>query len=950
MADILTPPQVECVEHVDSPLLIIAGPGSGKTRVLTNKAVYLMDKLNFKPKEILMTTFTVKAAEEMRHRIEYMSDKDTSGMFIGTIHSFCENLIKEKGGEDLYTDFEILDDFKKYLFLKKNLNNLGLNLDELKKLKRVMHYNELIVLLIEFYDTITENLIDREKLKFSIFQMDNTNILGRIIDYNLKKKELIEFDEIKKIITSLIDSYDQYISLLNENKLLDFALLESIAWKIISEKKDVLEELKSAYKYIMVDEFQDINPLQWKIISSFINNNITCVGDKNQSIYGFRGSNPNIFDYFQKQFTNSVTKDLSVNFRSRKEIVSLSKLFLHKRHRRTIDLKPNREEGCKICYLVGETEEEATRNILNFVKLLKDYKKIDSYGDVAILFRSLKYHGKDFLRLLNDESKDIPFVLYGGSSFLDNHEIRSILYLLAYVYSIEDTREIQSVTDFNSFCDLFDYNLLKLENNRESYRELNWPIFSNPNDLVNRGIDEFEASIIVKINELREKISENQDYSIQSAFYELVGILDIMRFEEEGNIKIIHNLGKFSEMLEDFFAIYSANNLLMFIRILDALPENINLNKKNNSVEVIDNNSLNLMNIHQAKGLEFPVIIIPSLTKQRFPKNKQRKLLLDIPREFFLYEPYDPLMEEENLFFVAMTRAEDFLLLSYFTHHNDSGRSTKSSEYIEDIFGELNNLEYVDMDEIDISNHKESELDVKLINYSAISTYIDCPQRFRINYLYGFKAEAIFQQKVGLIYHNAIAKVNRKLKNTKIISDEDIDCYIDGSWIDIGSQNDLFRHKIKKGLKKYVDYMSENMNEILAVEKPLSMSVESIRVKGRADLLYENINGEIILIDFKARKLEAILDTHVDYQLKFYSDALKNDGHEIHKCIAYPLEEDYFNYDNVEIDIKDNKEIYGLLNDFASCMKEKNFRGTKNDKAFCKKCPYHPMCNHYKVF
>lgn len=944
----LTKQQKDAIEYCDGPLLIVAGPGSGKTKVLTNKAIYLMNKLNLNPKEILMTTFTIKASEEMRSRIEEISKRDVSSMFIGTIHSLCDSIIKEHGNYNIYADYEVLDDFKRYLFLKKNLKNLNLNIEELKKIKRVQKDNELITLLSSFYDLITENMIDIDELKQELLNREQNELISRLIESNSKKNIEISVDEIKNLIKSLLDSYNVYLNLLKNHKYLDFSNLEAFAWKIIHSDKRVLKEIQNKYKYVLVDEFQDINPIQWKIIYKIIkeHKNIACVGDRNQSIYGFRGANPNIFDQFTEEFSNAKLINLDINFRSRKKIVDITNYFLENRDRKLLDLKNHKNEEGKIYSIVGETEQETAKKTLEYIKYLKENKIIKNYGDVAILFRSLKYHGKDYLNLLNKEYNEIPYSVFGGINFLNNLEIESILYLMSYVLGLDHKKEVKSITRIENFSDLFLKNIFDQEIKKE-FEKLNWSAFSKIEDLIEKEIKKSVAEKIIKLNNLKEKIMDEQKLSLQNIFYEILGIIDIISFEKnEEYTKIIYNLGKFSKLLEDFVTVYNSNNLYMLIKMLNAIPDNLNLNQNNNDVELLDNNSLYLMNIHQAKGLEFPIVIIPSLIKKRIPNTKKTKPLLEIPLKFFIYKPYDQLKEEENLFYVAISRAEDALFLSYFKRTDC--QNCNPSLFFEDVKEKLTEFNRSNLKDINISEKKEDSTDIKVINYSAISTFIDCPERFKINYIYGFKAAEIFQQKLGKIYHNALAKINQDLILKNEINEYKMDEFIKESWVDLGNKNEIFKKKIKKGLKRYLSFMKNELKEIISIEAPVNVSKNNIRIKGRTDLIYKDVNGNIVLMDYKARKLKAIEDTHVDMQLKFYADSLIKDGQKIDKAVAYPIDEENLNIKDAEFKIDNDESIKVILNNFIDCVKNKKYVGTKKGKTFCNACPYRHMCKHYK--
>lgn len=948
----LTDDQRRAVHYIDSPLLIVAGPGSGKTRVLTQKGIFLVDEADFDPQHVLMTTFTIKAAEEMRQRIEEGTSTDISSMFIGTVHSLCENIIRQFGSVEFYSDFQVMDDFKRYLFLKKHLKQLGLSIDDLKVFQRVRHYNDTIVLLAHFYDTLTENLVDIDVLREDVVRNDDSVFLQNVINYNLGKDVELSVGEARDFVLNLFDSFEKYEELLAKNKVFDFSHLESVAWKIMSSDEAILSELRDQFRYVLVDEFQDINPLQWKILSEIAKDHqkITCVGDRNQSIYGFRGANPNIFDQFREEFSSAERIELGDNFRSKKDIVDNSSVFLNRSNREVIDLFAQRDdETCDLYYIGGKTEREVSEKVLSFVNLLKEKDKISSYGEVALLFRSLKYHGKHFISQLNNDFDDIPYVLYGGSSFLENEEIRGILYLLSYVYSWDDQSVLEKVTGFHCFFDVLNSVIFDDETVDEEFSSLNWPVIKQKEDLVDRGFSHRLAKKIVRLNAFRERIDEKGEYKIQDAFYEILGILDVFSFEDESNkVKVLYNLGRFSEMIEGYIDLYNNKNFSMFIRMLKGVPDKLNLNQKLDEVEVVDADALNLMNIHQAKGLEFPFVIIPSLISRRFPNIRSHMELVSLPRKYFLYEPYDPLQEEQNLFYVAMTRAQDHLMLSSFDEY-DSGRATGKSDFLEvmdDVVVDFDDQ----FDDIDVVSGGDEGLDVKLIDYSAISTFIDCPERFKINYLYGFKAQELFMQKVGLIYHNVLAKVNARFAQGRVPSESSIQQFIDEAWIDLGKdKNDVFRIKVKNGLKRYIGFLKNEVDEVVAIEQPVSVIKDNIRIRGRTDFLYKNKNGELVLLDYKSRTLKSINDTHVDLQLKFYADALHRNNQPVDKAVAYPIEEEQLDVNDALVSVDDGSgEVSKVLKKFTSCVREKSYTGSKKGSIFCKECPYRFMCKYYK--
>ena len=296
----LSDSQKKAIEYSDGPLLITAGPGAGKTRVLIHKVRYLIEEKNVYPGSIILTTFTVKAAEELRNKINKIVEcQDISSMFIGTIHSFCDDIIKKFGGIDSNpVEYSILDDVERFILIKSNWSKFEIDNEEIKLLKHHRDTGEKISDFIGFYDEITENLIDIGELKQYV--NENINDIEEYYNYCKDKKKL------KEILGKMIDSYEVYTELLMEKKLLDFALLEKNAYLLLKQN-EILERVTENIEHVLIDEFQDINPLQWMIFHLIAEGkvNISVVGDKNQSIYGFRGANPNIFDRFLTEFKDA---------------------------------------------------------------------------------------------------------------------------------------------------------------------------------------------------------------------------------------------------------------------------------------------------------------------------------------------------------------------------------------------------------------------------------------------------------------------------------------------------------------------------------------------------------------------------------------------------------------------------------------------------------------------
>jgi len=287
---------------------------------------------------------------------------------------------------------------------------------------------------------------------------------------------------------------------------------------------------------------------------------------------------------------------------------------------------------------------------------------------------------------------------------------------------------------------------------------------------------------------------------------------------------MMYNIGYFSRLIQHFCNYYRKDNWRGFLYVLRDLPENIEVQGENDSFIVDEPENLKLMTIHQAKGLEFPIVIIPSLITKRFPNTMSTRELFHLPSDFYLYKPYDPMREEENLFYVASTRAQDSLILSKYRKHK-SGRNASNSIFFNEVFNLLEKINTFEDYKVKIKEREGHKEGFHVVDYSSISTYIDCPERFNIRYVYGFVAEEIYMQKIGTIYHNAIGKINSHIKEGIDIDQEMFKKILDESWITLKketSQDNIMKLKVLREIKSYHKNISKDSKTIEAIEKPVA--------------------------------------------------------------------------------------------------------------------------------
>lgn len=919
--------QAKAAKHFEGPLLIVAGPGAGKTRVLVERVAYLVKNKKIDPSNILVITFTIKAAEELKARLSKCIGPGISSMQISTIHSFCHELLKIYSDyNELGATFDVLDEEMQLMFLRSNFYNLGLN--KLIKMGQLPG-------VIKFFNECGENRIEPQKLFEEFSKQDHP-----------KKQKYLEFCRI----------YEKYLKLLEDERKIDFPGLQKNVLNLLNSNDDVLRDIRDRFKFILIDEYQDTNPIQDEFFEliSFPQQNICVVGDEDQSIYAFRGADPwNFIKFKDKYSSNYVTLDK--NFRSTSNIVTLFDRFMENYRHYQKEIKPSREEGNDIIILKSEDVHDEAKNVVDAIKNLKDSKVIPDYGYVALLFRSVRYHANKIIAELKRQS--IPFTVKGQGSFLDRSEIRTMLYMMSYVdppnYGDKFTswKHWWNLSMFETeFLNLNKKTIMSLKN---LDKEFDISSLLHRQDFIDIGIQhEEDIEKLLGLNRLKNELSKKPK-SMLYIFYDILDISGYLKWlledENELNKAKIYNLSKLSSILNKYEYINKRPKIKDLMWYLYLLPRSMEYDE-----EIPDNpHAVKIMTVHQAKGLEFPVVFVCSVIKNRFPgKKKPKRELVPIPPNLLLKHrkeesadltdlviPDEFEMEERRLFYVAMTRAQDILVVSTADkiNVNKVGYSPyiKEIEEIENVLTQCNPKEGCKLRNL---SHEEPIS----LNYSSIDTYQTCPFRYKMSYNYGFEYPPFFMQNYGIILHNCLNKLHSAMKMKQEINGAKIKNIVERCWIQIRNNqknDDLEKSRLERSLLDYYYEVKEDIKEVISTEEPFSISKKNMEINGRTDLLIKNRKDEIELIDFKARDKKGIDQLEVEFQLKMYNYALK-DKYPIDRLCAYTFkdkEKTYFEKDEREYGELDNK-----LEDICEKITDEEFDPKKNE--FCHLCIFNFCC------
>ena len=605
--DKLNSEQKKAGAKVNGPLLILAGAGSGKTRTITYRIAYMIQELGISPYSILAVTFTNKAAKEMRERIENLIGEDGKKAMISTFHSFGLRLLRVYSNIIGYdSNFTIYDTDDQKKVVKGIMKQLVIKNKDLTEGKIVSKISKL-----------KEDGVSPEEYEKNYRYEADANIICEV--------------------------YKRYNQVLRENNGMDFSDILTNTYKLL-ENKEVLEKLQEKFKYIMVDEYQDTNNIQYNIINKIAHKyrNICVVGDENQSIYGFRGANiRNILD-FEKDYPDATVIKLEENYRSTKIILdAANEVIKNNKSSKDKKLWTKKVSGDKIILKPCTDGRDEVNFVIEEIIQMKNQGR--RYNDFTILYRTnaqSRLFEEGFLRY------NIPYKIFGGMQFYQRAEIKDILAYLSVINNTKDGINLDRIINVPK-RKIGDKTIEKIKNYAE---EKGLSIYDSLKEAEN--IPSLSSGVTEKLKEFSNMMTELEELSMELSVSEL--------FDE-----VIKKVGYFSYLNSSYddaeTRIENIEELKNSIIELESVVDNLTLREYLENVSLVsatddldsEREYVKLMTIHNAKGLEFPVVFLVGMEDEIFPNTT--KVMID----------NDALEEERRICYVAITRAEEKLYISH---------------------------------------------------------------------------------------------------------------------------------------------------------------------------------------------------------------------------------------------------------------------------------------------
>lgn len=938
--------QSDAVTHVNGPLLVIAGPGSGKTHTLVRRTLYIIDQGLAKPEEIVLCTFTEKAALELRDRVRNEASKlgitaDMSGLIVGTIHGIAnEFLDKYRHKTQLANNFTVLDDLTKSLFMNDNFD----------------------ALVDGFVSDPEDN--GREKYFNEKWSTKWTAIKGMKDYFSRIAEEMIDVKKLKKsddeLVAQIAEAYERYRALLLDKNAVDFEHLQVFFHQLLTDTTEGQQVLNSV-KYVMVDEYQDTNYVQEQLVLKLASasNNICVVGDEDQSLYRFRGATVRNILEFPGRLKDCREITLDVNYRSHQKIVKAYDDYMkshgwedeegHRfRFNKTIVSDPSGvfPDYPAVVRISGTSKSDEAGRLADFVKHLLDHGIVKDASQVALLLRSVKTdHSLPYIEALRE--RGIKTFCPRARGFFQLEEIRLAVGIFAIVLEyIGDNRSSHprgALLDLDNYVDAC---ILELDG-----------VFDKHPDL-GKLIQKFNR----EINAL--KPGQTLDRRVADYIYEFLAISPFR--EMIGDANQSRSLATLSQMLVTFqqfydFTVITSNNVKalrsgLFMSFLRLLHES-GLNEYEDPDQAFPKGHVPIMTIHQSKGLEFPVTVVGSLdVASSTGKELDRNLGEFYNRTVFEPESMVTGFDRMRLHYVAYSRAEKILVLTA-----DTSVKTPIQGWHKPIWDQASDwgVEVQKMVDDQSWDARAKLPPKKPYSFTGdLKAYETCPRQYQLYRLFEFEPSRAVLITFGLLVHQTIEDIHRLTLegrgaevNAKFITDRFEFNY---RHLMARATRKMAQEQKSAALQHVMRYWEQNQEEIARVQETevdVSLEKDDYILHGAIDLVLGE-EGTLEVLDFKAQTRPADEDTEM---IKTYYKQLCIYAHilEQRKGITPTKLHIYWTGEmdkkralmSFDYRAEDVKEAAQHFDDVVRDIQAEKFKVVKlPDPKVCNECDFKPYC------
>lgn len=980
--------QSQAVTHGDGPLLIIAGAGTGKTTVITRRIAWLIRKKKVQPEEILAMTFTDKAAQEMEERVDKLLPYGYVDLWISTFHSFCQRILETHAADiGLPLNFKVLDTIGQTFLVLDNFDKFDLDY-----YKPLGNPNKFIQELVKHFSRAKDELISpQEYLEYAEnLKLDKDSAMS---------DELLDVESSR--VKEIAEAYHTYQQLLLENNALDFGDLINYTIELFKKRPQILEKYRKQFKHILVDEFQDTNWAQYKLLQILAapKNNLTVVSDDDQGVFKFRGASYNNVIQFRKDYPKSKQVVLLENYRSSQEILDLAYEFIQLNNPARLEaqeknivkkLQAQKKDKAEIKHLHFKTQEQEVRAIVEKIIKIKNQHKDATWNDFAILVRA-NSSAEAFCQALR--FADVPYQFLARTGLFSKPVILDIL---AYIKLLDNYHESQAVYRILT-SPIFAKSITNedLSTLVHIAKIKNWSLYEaiktapTIKGLSKQALASFDT--LLSWIDKHTQLSKTQNTGkVIYAFLNDTGYLKLLSDaaleESRQSAENISYINQFFKHIENFEATNTDASLKNFSRMIDLMIQTGDTGGMQSEAEA-GPERVAVSTVHSAKGLEWAYVFLPQLVDKRFP-TIGRKEPIALPAA--LIKEIIPtgdihLQEERRLFYVALTRAKDGL---YITSAEDYGGKIrkKLSRFLYELklvtkdktLETKQALDYLEKQALSplgdpISKSGTGSVKIpKKFSFSQFAAFEACPLQYKFAFILRVPRRGRYTFSFGQTIHTTLYRflqqwiVKNKAQQTDLFSNLEIrsPSHLDteclsledllkiyeeswiGEWYESKEHQKKYKEKGKKILKMFYDDFIKSSPQVKYLEKDFNILVKKYPVKGKIDRVDEREDG-LEIIDYKTGKgKEKQMGPRDKQQLLMYQLAAKSLPDTFDKNISrltcYYLE----NGRKISIEAKPEEleQIEKKIVSTIESIKTSDFPA--NPTPLCKHCDFYDICEY----
>lgn len=883
---ILNEEQKAAVTFGEGPLLIIAGAGTGKTTVVTERITYLISSQKARPDQILALTFTEEASREMEARVDLALPYGTTQMWISTFHSFCNRILRQEAIHiGLDPAFKLMTEAETILFFRKNLFKF-----DLRYFRPLGNPTKCIEGMVQHFSRLKDEDVSPSQYV--------DWVKSKITDHNDQAKE-----EIQKY-QELASAYRTYEELKVKEGVADYADLISSTLKLFRTRKNILARYQEQFKYILIDEFQDTNFAQNElaILLAGRHGNITVVGDDDQSIYRFRGSSISNIIQFRKRFPKARIVVLTKNYRSTKEILDRSYGLIQHNNPDRLEVAEKIEKrlesmrrirGDKIGFLYADRVEDEAEEVVRQIKLQMEKGKRE-WKDFAILVRA-NNHAGPFTRALSRAG--IPYQFLGPGRLFKQPEVKDLIAYLKVLSNFEDNVAM--------------YRVLTMDWVGLPARDVAALI----NAARREGISLFEAcecflqahpakaactlaKLVAMIHRHLGLIKKETAGQILYYFLHDSGLLtQFTTYKTAKEERVAQNIARFFDKLKTYEVEHDDASVYAVVDWID-LSMDLGESPLVADTDWTQQNAVNILTIHSAKGLEFPVVFLVNLVAARFPTIERRE---QIPLPDALIKEVLPtgdyhLEEERRLFYVGMTRARDLLYLSAAKYYGEGKREKKLSPFIVEALGEeisrfpfrISNGEKQQLSFLDWEKREEREQPVirqpiSYLSYSQLDTFTTCPLQYKYRYILRIPVQPRAALTFGDSMHRTVRAFYERVKAGEEPTKTLLLDLLETNWLSLGYGDKAYEKKMKRHGREMLEGFFERGFDPKRIPKDMEQQFKiritpTLTLGGKIDRVDTLPDGKLEIIDYKTGQSPKGKDVAKDMQLTVYALAATQEG------------------------------------------------------------------------